>query len=168
MDLIGAYYQKHPELSRFHDLGRKKRQGFSGSYYFGEHLSEGSLRVEGKIRMVSVQALIDEGLFTLLPQLKESVMDAAADLAKEVVRLREPFYEPKTPSQCLPKDELQVAMDIAKLFEGHWEVPMAVSLISLMPRRGDDGLALHVLATAALKGLTFSVFFLHFRYTGAV
>jgi hypothetical protein len=64
---------------------------YSGYFYFGEYISQGILRVEGNCSIVSMQDLIDTGLFSLRPEF-ESFETRPATWANEVIKLRQVFY----------------------------------------------------------------------------
>ncbi|KZL65383.1 hypothetical protein CT0861_00672 [Colletotrichum tofieldiae] len=70
LDLIRAYKSSNSELASFETLRSKKHRSLSGHFYFGEYLSQGALRIKENCEVVSSRALIDRGLYDLLPELK--------------------------------------------------------------------------------------------------
>jgi hypothetical protein len=57
MDLIEAYQSFDNALQDFKGLRLKK------DWYFGEYLSQGASKIEGKYQIVSAQAMINKGLY---------------------------------------------------------------------------------------------------------
>ncbi|KAH7110420.1 hypothetical protein B0J13DRAFT_200320 [Dactylonectria estremocensis] len=138
MDLIRAYEQFNPGLRDLGRLRSKKHKHYGGSYYFGEYLSQGALRIERKCKIVPASAVVDNGLFTIQPLFREFEnweVTRTPPWANEVIRLREDFYG--TESE-IHQDEIQASIDIAKLFGPDFRLPMAAGLIGLLPRRADD------------------------------
>jgi len=73
MDLIHAYGSYNTELQNFGDLRTRKHRDYTGSFHFGEYLSQGALRVKDKCQLVSAQAIVDQGLFNLQPEFSKSI-----------------------------------------------------------------------------------------------
>lgn len=131
VDLIRAYGSFDADLRNFEVLRE--------SYYFGEYLSQGALKIEDKCGIVSASAIIDQGLFDLQPKLKEFAKwepTQKPPWAKPVIRLREELYQ-KTTEQTT-EEVLQAAIDIAQLFGPHWQLPVAANLIASRPCRSED------------------------------
>ncbi len=154
MDLIRAYQCFDLDLRKFEDLRNKRHRDFAGSYYFGEYLSQGALRIEGKCQIVSAQALLDQGLFVLRPDFEKSLETQKSELANEVVRLREVFYDNEADRQTATKKELQAMIDIAQLFGSPWRLPIAANMIALRPRKKGDRAILDAFRTQSFSGLT--------------
>ncbi|ENH71809.1 hypothetical protein FOC1_g10004056 [Fusarium oxysporum f. sp. cubense race 1] len=72
MDLIRAYRSFDSSLWNLEGLGCKKRNGFSGYYYFGEYLSQGALKIEGKCQIVPARDIILRGLYDIRPEFAKS------------------------------------------------------------------------------------------------
>ncbi|EGU75970.1 hypothetical protein FOXB_13513 [Fusarium oxysporum f. sp. conglutinans Fo5176] len=68
MDLIRAYRSFDSSLWNLEGLRCKKRNGFSGYYYFGEYLSQGALKIEGKCQIVLARDIILRGLYDIRPE----------------------------------------------------------------------------------------------------
>lgn len=105
-----------------------------GSYYFGEYLSQGSLRIENKCQVVSAQALTDEKrLSRLQPLFKEM----RPKWANEVRRLRQIIWPDideislRTLSE-VTHDQVKAVDEIANLFGHGWRFPMAVYFAGLI------------------------------------
>ncbi|KAH7021756.1 hypothetical protein B0J12DRAFT_391648 [Macrophomina phaseolina] len=143
MDLIQAYRSLGPGLKNLWDLRSRKHDDLARSFYFGEYLSQGALKIEGKCEIVSTQEIIDHGLFHLQPEFEKAAMwepipNTRPPWANEVIRLREVFYQRTTERQSIDQEELQAAIRIASLFEPRWRLPVAANFIALLPRRDGD------------------------------
>ncbi|KAK0619423.1 hypothetical protein B0T14DRAFT_208177 [Immersiella caudata] len=142
MDLIRAYSKFNEDLQRFEDLRSKQHRAYSGSYYFGEYLSQGALRIEDNCQIVSAQAMIVTGLYNLHPEFEEFgrwEMQDKPPWADLVIRLREDFYKPPVEWPEISAVEQEAAINIAQLFGQRWRLPMAANLIAMLPRRIEDG-----------------------------
>lgn len=148
MDLISAYQLFDEDLLDFRRLRLK------GSYYFGEYLSQGVLKIEDKCQIVSAQAIIDQGLFVLQPEFEEFKdweLTPRPPWVHPVIRLREAFYR-KTIEPQRVVEELQAAANIARLFEPRWILPMSANLIAMRPRRSEDNAILQAFTGAPFTG----------------
>ncbi|KAB8238172.1 uncharacterized protein BDW43DRAFT_321241 [Aspergillus alliaceus] len=112
---------------------RLNKSGKSKRYYFGEYLTQGQLDIQGKCVSVSLQRIIDLGLFELYPELGDR--SKWNIWAKRVIKLREIFAHP-----CLTThSEVRRALTIAQgCFRDCWVVPFAASLLALKSRKQDD------------------------------
>jgi len=150
LDLIEAYHSFNSELEDLQKLRLTK-------HYFGEYLSQGSLKIEAKCDIVSAQAMVDRGLFDVLPPLRDFntwEVTSRPPWAYEVIRLRH-FFDATTARPEAGRDELRAAVSIAKLFEPRWRLPVAVDLISLRSRRLEDCALLHAFRSPPFTGLIF-------------
>jgi len=148
LDLIKAY---HLFDSRLKNLQKLRTTG----YYFGEYLSQGSLKIEAKCGIVSAQAMIDRGLFNTLPSLQDFSMWEVTDRppwANEVIRLRR-IYNGTTARTEASQDELLAAVSIAELFEPRWRLTIAANIISLQPRSPEDCAILHAMRNPPFTGM---------------
>jgi hypothetical protein len=130
MDLIRCYRSFDERLQSFEKLR-------SGCYYFGEYVSQGSLKIEANCQIVSAQELIDGGLYDLQPQFKEYAQWQSAwkrPWANSTIDLRESFYQVR---QGISQRGLQAAINIAQLFDQRWKLPVAVNFLSLVPHRSE-------------------------------
>ena len=103
IDLISAY-------SLFDSKRTRKHRDFAGSFYFGEYLSQGALKIEDKCELVSAQAIINQGLFKLQPGFSTSMVAKEPTWANEVIRLREIFNQNLEKRQPVTKEELEAAL----------------------------------------------------------
>ena len=154
MDLILAYCSFDEKLQDLKCLRTEKRSRFSGSFYFGEYLSQGALKIEDKCQCVSAQVIIDQGLFHLQPEFSKSIVAEKPSWSNEVLRLREPFYHNSAKAQPVTKEELEAAIKIAQLFGPGWRLPMAANLIGLLPRLSEDPAILLAFTGSSFTGST--------------
>ena len=151
MDLIRAYRLFDAGLENFAGLRTKKQDKYAGSYYFGEYLSQGALKIQDKCQIVSAQAIIAQGLFKLQPAF---IMKAVKpEWANEVIRLREPFYQNHGELETATNEELEAALNVAQLFGPNWRLPIAANLMSLLPRRSQDHAILQTFTSSRFSGL---------------
>ncbi|KAF2810662.1 uncharacterized protein BDZ99DRAFT_487548 [Mytilinidion resinicola] len=136
MDLIDAYRGFNARLQDLKELRTRKHKSLTGSYYFGEYLSQGALKIGGNCQIVSAQALVDKGLFLLQPEFCRSMEDTKPQWANEMTN-----------------EELQAVTDIAQLFGPRWRLPMATNLMALQPRREGDSAILRTLRATPFTGL---------------
>lgn len=144
MDLISAYHafsslqQGQKTLLDLERLRNQKHSTLAGSYYFGEYLSQGALKIENKCSIVSAQKMIDRNLPCLRPEFEKSLVSDRTLWANEVISLREAFSKKTPEPERITNEELFAALNIARLFGRQWRLPMAASLIGLLPRQWDD------------------------------
>ncbi|KAK3904858.1 hypothetical protein C8A05DRAFT_13283 [Staphylotrichum tortipilum] len=154
MDLIFAYRSFDTGLKSFEELRQKKHKVFSGSYYFGEYLSQGALNIDGRCRIVSAQRIVDEGLYDLEPEFEEFLewgSQEKALWAEPVVAHRELFNRSRAEPQGASMEELEAAVNIGQLFGPEWRLPVAANLLALRSRPSrDSGIVL------SLRGAPFT------------
>ena len=158
MDLISAYCLFNTGLKDLEELRKRKHSKFTGSYYFGEYLSQGALKVENKCRLVSAQAMVDGGLFDIQPKFKQSISAQNPKLANKVIELREALYQSTTNPQKVTQERLEAAIKIAQLFGPRWRLPMAANLIALLPYGSENREILLAFTGASFTGLAASPF----------
>ena len=132
MDLIEAYSPFDADLKNFKDRVRKKM-------YFGEYLSQGALKIEGKCQIVSAQAMIDQGLYDLRLEFEEFArwkLQPKPPWAKPVVDLRKDLFHIESPA--ISYEKLQIVVNIAKLFGPYRKLPIAANLVALLPGPQED------------------------------
>ncbi|KAM3430295.1 hypothetical protein MY4824_007769 [Beauveria thailandica] len=115
MDLVAAFREEHLPLQKFERMRRV--------YYFGEYLTQGALKIEGRCQIIPAQLIIENGLCDLRPEFESFAsweVQETPPWAKPTRRLREIFDS------------------IARLFEAPWRLPMAASLVALAAPRTDD------------------------------
>ncbi|PWY87813.1 hypothetical protein BO94DRAFT_55236 [Aspergillus sclerotioniger CBS 115572] len=132
LDIINFFKTPTNDLASFSGL-RYGRPGNKPRHYFGEYLTQDELNIQGKCATVSMQQMIDLGLFELYPRLGNE--DEWNSLANRVLKLRKSFtYSPSTTPA-----EVQKAIEIAQgSFTGRWVVPFAAMLLALKPRDPND------------------------------
>jgi hypothetical protein len=126
-------------LSDIHSLRQRKHPEYAGSNYFGEYLSQGALRVEGHLSMVSLAGIVNAGFYTLRQDLSLSKPKDKSG-AVSIIKLREKFY---TPSSRCPAEafEIRSALRIGEKYGPSWKLPMALAFLALKPRQAwDDGI----------------------------
>ena len=143
MDLIRAYEDVSmgdDGLAGLARLRNREHNSYSGSYYFGEYLSQGALRIQDKCSIVPASAIMRCGLFNLQPLLLDYKQwpTEKTPWANEVVRLREDFYSLEAIDTQVTDAETNAAAKIASLFRSRFRLPIAASLLSLLPRRAGD------------------------------
>ncbi len=124
MDLINAH---SPLNSRLSDLQRIRL----GPHYFGEFLSQGALRIEGHCSIVSMQDILDAGLFRLRPEF-EGFETRPPTWANEVVRLRrtDASADEITRLDC---GHVEIAEHIGHLFGARFKWPVVLACLALKP-----------------------------------
>jgi len=156
MDLIFAYRSFDKGLSSFEELRQKKHKVHAGSYYFGEYLSQGALKIEGRCQIVSAQRIIDEGLYDLQPGFEgflEWGDQEKALWAEPVVAHRERFGRANGELQGASMEELEAAVNIGQLFGPGWRLPVAANLLALSPRPSRDSGVMLSFRAAPFTGL---------------
>ncbi|KAL7944103.1 hypothetical protein V8C42DRAFT_327726 [Trichoderma barbatum] len=134
LDLIRAYRSYDADLRFYENLYNKKLYGYSGYYYFGEYFSQGALKIEGRCQIVSVQDIIDRGLYTIRSEFQEYAdweRRSTPPWADPVIEMREPFYRGNEERETISKTTLQAAFSIADLFGDGWKLPIAAHLVAL-------------------------------------
>lgn len=102
-------------------------RALASSFVYGEYLSQGRLKVEGRCSQMSLQQLIDDGLFEIVPTLKdEKWWDT---LETTLTPLRETI---NAPHLHIAKDTIDQAITTARAcVEGILVLPFAVMLLAL-------------------------------------
>lgn len=158
LDLISAYESNDTLSSDRKGLTNLHLMRTKPPNYFGEYLSQGALKIKDKCRIISAQEIIDKGLYDLEPKFEEFSRwpqeSKKPPWAKEVVRFREGFDQ-QIEDQPVERFEkkLTAAIDIAQLFGSEWTLPMAASLIALLPHWSQNrGIILQELKKLPLIG----------------
>ncbi|KAF2808307.1 uncharacterized protein BDZ99DRAFT_51643 [Mytilinidion resinicola] len=153
MDLIRIFRSFDLDLRNFKGLRTKRHRELKGSYYFGEYLSQGALKIEDKCEIVSAQAVIDHGLFKIRPEFSEPLSPKDTPWADKVIALREVLYVKESPS--ITETGIRAALDIAQLFGGTWRLLLAANLIALLPFRSNDHAILQAFNAASFTGMLY-------------
>lgn len=102
-------------------------------HYFGEYLSQGSLRISGKCSTVSAQTMMDRGLLDL------HIAFRRAFEGKDTKQWVVPVQNVRNTIKAAPKNPpaalelLDKAFTIALEFGEHWRLSVAVHLLALLP-----------------------------------
>ncbi|CEL01151.1 hypothetical protein ASPCAL00742 [Aspergillus calidoustus] len=131
LDILEAFKGESQDVRKL--LGMRRGDNGQPRFYFGEYLTQGRLEIEGRCARVSLQQLIDLGLFELHPGLENQ--KGWALLVRRVLELRTNFANlPAT--TC---SEVRKAITIAQCCVGdRWAVPFSAMLLALRPRSRDD------------------------------
>jgi hypothetical protein len=146
MHLIDVYYSFDTDLKNFKNLR-------SGGWYFGEYLSQGALKIEGKCQIVSARDIIYQGLYGLRREFEGFAQWKLCPKplwAYPVVKLRKELYQIECPE--ISKEKLQIAVNIAQLFGPRWTLPVAANLIALLPGLKEDAAIRQVFRENVFKG----------------
>lgn len=135
LDLMHPFLSVNQSLRNLEALRRRKSSEFSGSYYFGEYLSQGALKIEGHCQMVSAQKIIDEGLYDIRKEFKEFAdwkkEPGSARWANAVLQIREVFYRDKSQREIMSERAIVAAAKISRQFAPSFQVPIAATLAAL-------------------------------------
>lgn len=146
LDLLYSFLSFNKGLRNLYSLRRRKSSEFSGSYYFGEYLSQGALKIEGHCQMVSAQKIIDAGLYDIRKEFKEFAdwkkEPGSAGWANAVLEIREVFYQDHLQPQRMSLRAKGAVLDISRLFGPNFQVPIAANLVALSAYQNTDLLAL--------------------------
>ncbi|KAB8067781.1 hypothetical protein BDV29DRAFT_196174 [Aspergillus leporis] len=108
--------------------------------YFGEYLSQGSLKIEGKCEMISAQSFFEsDRLRRLQPHFLEfhdvPFSNGKPIWVKEVIRLHEtiwPFTDLPILSSAEMADRLEAVKEIIQNLTPSWRYPLAIYLTALI------------------------------------
>ncbi|KAI1111765.1 hypothetical protein F5Y14DRAFT_423999 [Nemania sp. NC0429] len=118
------------------------------NYYNGEHFSQGSLSILGRSCVVSLEALINDGLYQLYPDFKEP--DGRALWANRVLELRERWECERTTTY----GEIEQAIKIAKrCFPGFEASHVALMLLAFKNRKSGPMVSKTAIAELAVANL---------------
>ncbi|KAF5590051.1 hypothetical protein FPANT_6143 [Fusarium pseudoanthophilum] len=125
-------------LNYYHDYnqGLKKLKGLRQmQYYFGEYLTQGHLDIREKCVQMTMQQLIDGGLFTVIFPALDKPNNNWADWAKPVCKLRLGIRE----SHVVDQKQIRSAIFMAQGCVGtRFLVPFALMLLGLRSRQSDN------------------------------
>ncbi|KAF5698721.1 hypothetical protein FMUND_15028 [Fusarium mundagurra] len=147
MDALNHYYGYNAYL------GIVKKKWREQEYYFGEYLTQGHLDIRGRCAQMTMQQLVDGGLFTVICPALDKPNNNWADWAKPVCNLRVGIRESHAVDQKQIRSAIFMAQDCAG---DRFLVPFALMLLGLRSRQSDNAAianAFHSLFTD--KELTF-------------
>lgn len=147
LDLIEQFLDHDAELEKLY-------QWRTGRLYFGEFLSQGLLSVRGKCCVVSVQALIEHGLFKLQPELQTLLNASENTWANAVVQMRQKYHGPKL-TMTIPYAITTNVVEQALLFTPTFRLAMVAYLIGLMTARYSKIAIERIMYRPELKGMFF-------------
>ncbi|KAF7165377.1 hypothetical protein CNMCM6106_001567 [Aspergillus hiratsukae] len=161
LDLIDAFWKfdDHPEGKNLKNL-RKLRN--NPRYYFGEYISQGSLKIADKHQMISAKSLFDRDLLQHLQPKFSNIQSIASprqkpDWVNEVLRLRRDIWN--VTKETLPSakmlDRLKAVGEIVSNFQPGWRFPLAIYFAALI---GPES------ATQDQGTANDNVFFAYFRF----
>ncbi|KAB8207038.1 hypothetical protein BDV34DRAFT_223912 [Aspergillus parasiticus] len=130
LEIMKVFETYHESLESFGELRR-------GENYFGEYLTQGELDIEGRCVKVSLQRMIDLGLFELHSGLGNR--DGWDRWANRVTELRLDFQtgSPKPTTRSVVRKAITLAQSC---FGDRWAVPLAAMLLALQPRAQKDAI----------------------------
>ncbi|KAH7168435.1 hypothetical protein DER46DRAFT_623899 [Fusarium sp. MPI-SDFR-AT-0072] len=128
IDAIDCFYPYSRHL-------RQLRIWRTDDLYFGEYLSQGSLDTRGKCVQMTMQQLIDGGLFTVICPALDKPNNNWASWARTVCNLRDGIRN----SQVVDQKQIRSAIFMAKDCVGdRFLVPFALMLLGLRSQQTDD------------------------------
>ncbi|KAL6909141.1 hypothetical protein GGI43DRAFT_429767 [Trichoderma evansii] len=134
LDLIEEFLEKapgHRGLGNLHQLRNRAHKTYSGFYYFGEYLSQGLTKINGRSCVVPCDKIISNHLFAIMPQFKIEIERENPRWAEAVIEFREPFYNKE--QEVIDNSKFTEAMAIALEFDTEWVMPMLANLLALSP-----------------------------------
>jgi hypothetical protein len=136
LDLIEAFWKfdDHPEGKNLKNLRALRNDP---RYYFGEYISQGSLKIAYKHRTISGKSLFDRDLLQRLqPEFSniQSTPSKKPDWVKEVLRLRGDIWTvtKETLSSAKMLDRLKAVGEIVSNFQPGWGFPLAIYFAALI------------------------------------
>lgn len=139
LDLINTFseFDDHPPGKDLQNLRNLRNET---EYYFGEYLSQGSLRIEGKCEVISAQCLFENNrLRRLQPHFREfqhlPINNGRPEWPREVNRLRDAIWRPTNlwvPSLAEVADRLGAVREIVQNLKPRWRLPLAIYFASLI------------------------------------
>ncbi|WXC58571.1 hypothetical protein SNK03_004472 [Fusarium graminearum] len=131
IDAIDHYY-----TSESGDGKLKTLKGLrEGAHCFGEYLTQGSLDILGEHSHVSMQQLINAGLFHLCPPLRPSSWNDGTHWPKTVITIRKSYFDRRPMDQIQAETARLMAM---KFMNERLVFPFAAMLFALQDRDAGD------------------------------
>lgn len=130
LEIMKVFETYHDALKNFGKLR-------GGENYFGEYLTQGELDIEGRCVKVSLQRMIDLGLFELHSGLGNR--DGWNRWARRVTELRLDFQtgSPNPTTRSVVRKAITLAQSC---FGDRWAAPLAAMLLALQPREQKDAI----------------------------
>lgn len=130
-DLIAAF--KKSDSREDKSLRSVADQRSDTNCYFGEYLSQGSLRISGKCSTVSAQIMIDKGLLDLHSVFGEVYKGMYGNKWVVPVLAARQTIESAPRSSPATLQQLNAAFNVALTFGEGWSLPIAVQLLAILP-----------------------------------
>lgn len=140
LDLIKAFRASdtHPK-GKGKDLKDLLARRKKPDCYFGEYLSQGSLKIEGKCQRISAATILDHGLLRRLQpefgDISTTPPDGKAVWVREVNRLRDVLYISNTHPRLSSNEvriRLQAVEEIVRQCDPIWRFPIAIYFVALL------------------------------------
>lgn len=138
LDLIDIFCENNKSLKNF-QFFRNQPQRNGDRYYFGEYLSQGSLKIENKCQVITADILLErDRLHRIQPEFVPPHCDSKKSnpqWAKEVNRLRKAIWSPPKSPSISPNDigdGMQAIQEILEFVSPEWKYPMAIYFAALI------------------------------------
>lgn len=139
LDLMRAFSSLDQNLRNVEDLRHTKSKWSSSYFYFGEYLSQGALKVEGRCRMVSAQNIVDGGLYTIRKEFRDFAdwkqEPRSARWANVVIKTREVFHYDISQRREMSKRAMKAVLRISRQFGPDFQTPIAANLVAIAAPR---------------------------------
>ncbi|KAL4811593.1 hypothetical protein BDW67DRAFT_190411 [Aspergillus spinulosporus] len=131
MDAFSGFDDSEPSDKNLKDFRNFRNRDM---WYFGEYLSQGSLRIAGKHQRISAASLFQDRLLSRLQPFFPDIqirVDDEPRWASQVVCFRKQFMSASLSSREV-RNSLTALRDIMQLFDPEWRFPLAVYFASLI------------------------------------
>jgi hypothetical protein len=129
LDLIIIFYGSNKRLRGFRSL----RNG--GTFYFGEYLSQGLLKIENKCQLISADVIFERDRLRRIQPLFASIRSETSEWANAVIRLRRDIWPGPaliTITSTEMRDRLQAIEEIMPHISARWQFPVVVYFAALI------------------------------------
>jgi hypothetical protein len=146
LDLIEAFFDRDDRYKYWlRNLRNLRNLRKDSDYYFGEYLTQGSLRIADKHQVVSAASLFQSGLMKRLQPHLPDIQDAGdgePGWADPVLDLRKQVW-PIGTLDPLSAEEMRQRLlavgELTNLFDEGWRFPLAVYFAALIGPEGEGG-----------------------------
>lgn len=133
LDLINIFCDYDADLENLQCLRTTR------GYYFGEYLSQGSLKIEGKCQVIPADILFDQDrLRRIQPEFAELRYDIEPEWANAVLRLRRAIWPPEGSAPLSVTEirgRLQAIKEIVRGLDDDWTIPISIHFAALIGSR---------------------------------
>lgn len=129
LDLIDFFCDSNGSLNDFRSLRNRD------AYYFGEYLSQGSLKIENKCQMIPSGVLFEQDRLCRIQPDFAPISSETSEWARPVVRLRQNIYlRPRLGSLTSTemRGRLQAIEEIMPHISASWRFPIAIYFAALI------------------------------------